>query len=158
MYERKTDQAIERFRRAIALDPHEAENYALLGYAYALTGKYEKALEHVEHAIVMSPRDAFIVSWYSTLAASAVAVGRFAEGEAWSRKAILENPKFPGGHRTLAAALGHLGKLEEAGSEVVKLKALQPKASLSQLHEALPFTTAELLQRYLDGLSKAGLE
>jgi TolB-like protein len=158
MYERKTDQAIERFRRAIALDPHEAENYALLGYAYALTGKYEKALEHVEHAIVMSPRDAYIVTWYNALAASAVAVGRFAEGELWSRKAIQENPEFPGGHRSLAAALGHLGKLEEAGSEVIKLKALQPKASLSQLQEALPFTTSELLQRYLDGLSKAGLE
>ncbi len=158
MYQRKTDQAIECFQRAITLDPYEAENYALLGYAFGLAGNYEKALEHVEQAMVMRPRDAFIVSWYNILAASAVSVGRFAEGEAWSRKAILENPKFPGGHRTLAAALGHLGKLEEAGSEVVKLKALQPKASLSQLHEALPFTTAKLLQRYLDGLSKAGLE
>jgi TolB-like protein/DNA-binding SARP family transcriptional activator len=158
MYERNTDQAIAHFQHAIALDPHEAENYGLLGYAFGLAGNYEKALEHVELAIIMSPRDAYIVSWYNCLAASAVAVGRFAEGESWSRKAILENPEFPGGHRSLAAALGHLGKLEEARCEVVKLKALQPKASLTQLQESLPFTTSELLQRYLGGLSKAGLK
>ena len=39
MYERRSDEATYNFRKAIDLDPHEAENRALLGYTLGLAGE-----------------------------------------------------------------------------------------------------------------------
>ena len=157
MYSGQTEQAVHQFENAIALDPFEAENYALLGNAYSLAGDYDTALGHVDKAISMSPRDAFIATWYSNLAMSAAAIGRNEEAEGWARKAIREKPQFPGGYRSLVVALAHLGRMEEASAGLSELRTLLPHLDLAQLRASVPFTNQAHLSHYLDGLRLAGL-
>lgn len=141
----------------LAFDPNEAENRALLGYALGLAGEYETACEHIENAIRLSPRDAFINTWYNFLGMAAVAAGRDEDAVSWAQKAVRENPQFPGGHRTLACAYGHLGRLDEAKAAVGSFEKRLPGVTITQLRESLPFPHEAQRERYLDGLRKAGL-
>ena len=157
LYSKHFDDAVHDFQRAIELDPNEAENHALLGNAVGLAGDYEAACKHVEYAFCLSPRDTFRATWYSSLGMSAAAVGRDAEAVEWAKKALQENPKFPGGHRTLAACYSHLGQLAEARAAIAKLLELVPDLTIGHLREQLPYRSRAHLERYIDGLRKAGL-
>ena len=66
--------------------------------------------------------------------------------------------RFPGGHRTLAACYGNLGKIEEARVALGELLRVQPGLKIAQLRESLPIKNPTDLKRYLSGLRKAGLD
>ncbi len=104
------------------------------------------------------PRDAHIATWYNYLGIAAFVVGRDEEAAEWARKTVEANPQFPGGYRTLVASYGHLGRLAEAEVAREKLQKLLPHLTIAQLRERLPyFRDPDDLERYLDGLRKAGL-
>jgi hypothetical protein len=51
-----------------------------------------------------------------------------------------------------------LGQIAEAVAARQKLQELQPHVSIAQLRESLPyFKEADTMERYLEGLRKAGL-
>jgi len=84
--------------------------------------------------------------------------GRDEDAAEWTIKAIQSNPQLPAGHRTLASIYGNSGRLGEAAVAREKLLDLQPDLTISQLRESLPyFKNLEDLERYLEGLRKAGV-
>ncbi len=150
--------ALSYYERAVAANPNEAENRALLGAALGVAGDYDAALDQFDAAMRLSPRDAHIATWYNYLAVAAFVVGRDEEAAEWARKTVQANPQFPGGYRTLGASYGNLGRLTEAEAARVKLQELLPHLTIAQLRENLPyFKDPDGLERYLDGLRKAGL-
>ncbi len=157
LYERRHDDAAHDFQRAIDLDPHEAENFALLGSALALAGDYDAGRERIAYAIRLSPRDIYLATWYNNLGMAAIAAGQDEDAVEWANLVARHNPRFPGGHRTLAAAYGHLGRQADARAALDKLLELLPGLTIAQLKERLPFKHLDDLERYLDGLRKAGL-
>ena len=157
-FSKNHDVALSYYERAVAANPNEAENWALLGAALGVAGDYDAALDRVETALRLSPRDAHIATWYNYLAVSAFVVGRDEEAAQWSVKTIQSNPQLSGGYRTLAASYGVLGHLTEAEAARVKLQKLLPHLTIEQLRESLPyFKNPDDLERYLDGLRRAGL-
>ncbi len=152
------DVALSYYERAVAVNPNEAENRGLLGAALGVAGDYDAALDQFEMAMRLSPRDAHIASWYNYLGIAAFVVGRDEEAAEWAAKTVQANPTFPGGYRTLAASYGNLGRLTEAEAAREKLQELLPRLTIGQLRERLPyFKDPDKLERYLDGLRKAGL-
>jgi adenylate cyclase len=152
------DVALSYYERAVAANPNEAENRALLGAALGVAGNYDAALEQFETALRLSPRDVNIATWYGYLAVAAFVAGRDAEAAEWARKAVAANPQFPGGLRTLAASAGNLGRLTEAETARERLQELLPHVTIAQLRENLPyFKDPDDLERYLEGLRRAGL-
>ncbi|MES0827028.1 adenylate/guanylate cyclase domain-containing protein [Ruegeria sp. SCP11] len=152
------DAALGYYERAVAANPKEAENLALLGAALGVAGKYDAALEQYEAAFRLSPRDVHIATWYGYLSIAAFVAGLDEEAVGWARKAVEANPQFPGGYRTLAASAGNLGQFAEAEAARGKLLELLPHLTIAQLRENLPyFKNTGDLERYLDGLLKAGL-
>ena len=150
--------ALSYYERAVAANPNEAENRALLGAALGVAGDYEAALEQLETAMRLSPRDAHMATWYASLGIAAFVAGQEEKAAEWARKAVEANPQFPSGHRTLAASSGNLGQLTEAETAREKLQELLPHLTITQLRESLPyFKNPDDLERYLDGLRKAGL-
>jgi adenylate cyclase len=157
-FSKNHDVALSYYERAVAANPNEAENRALLGAALGVAGDYDAALEQFETAFRLSPRDVHIAIWYGNLAIAAFVVGRDEEAAEWARKAVEGNPQFPSGHRTLAASAGNLGRLTEAETARERLQELLPHVTIAQLRENLPyFTDPDDLERYLDGLRRAGL-
>lgn len=152
------DIALSYYRKAVRVNPYEAENRALLGAALGVAGDYDGAREQFEAAFSLSPRDVGVATWYNYLAIAAFVAGREEEAVEWSKKTIQANPQFPGGHRSLSASYGNLGQLKEAEDARVKLQELLPQLTVSQLRGSLPyFKDPKTMERYLDGLRKAGL-
>jgi len=146
------------FEQAAALNPDDAETRALLGSAQAVAGDYDGAVAQIEHAIRLSPRDAHIATWYNFLAIAAVVDGRDELAVTWAKKAVQANPQLPAGYRTLASCCGNLDRNDEAAAACRKLQELLPELTVGQLRARLPyFQKSKDLERYLDGLSKAGL-
>ena len=157
-FSRNYDAARDYYERAVAANPHEAENHALLGASLGVAGEYELALAKIETAFRLSPRDTHAATWYNYLAVAAFVVGRDEEAADWAHKTIRTNPRFPGGHRTLAAANGVLGRYAEAEAAAKKLRELLPHITIAQIRNSIPyFKDPEGLERYLNGLRRAGV-
>ena len=76
-------------RRAIALDPKNAEAYAALGYIDFSRRRYTEMVEPAQHAIAIDPNDITANFW---LANQLAATGRTAEAEAVNDRALKSDP------------------------------------------------------------------
>jgi hypothetical protein len=57
----------------------------------------------------------------------------------------------------LCASLAKAGRVDEARQELALLKNEHHDLSVEWVRQHVPFSTAELMERYLDGLRAAGL-
>ena len=64
---KKTNQAIQRFKDALELNPNFATAEGFVGFALALDGRSDEALEHFDKALRFSPRDPFNSLFYAGL-------------------------------------------------------------------------------------------
>ena len=149
--------AVSRLENAIDLNPNLANAYGAVGQALALAGEYESAVTHINKAIRLSPHDPFIVYWFGHLGLAAFADERYEDACNWGRKTIQQNPRFPGGHRLVAASCGQLGRIQDAASELEELLLLMPGMTADDVRKQVPFKRPNDMERYIDGLRKAGL-
>ena len=154
---KRYDDAICRLEDAIDLNPNLANAYGALGQAMALAGEYEAAVTHINKAIRLSPHDPFVVYWLGHLGIAAFADERYEDACYWGRKTIQQNTMFPGGHRLVAASCGQLGRTQEAASELKELLLLMPGMTAGDVRKQVPFKRPSDMDRYIDGLRKAGL-
>ena len=155
---RRYDDAIGRLKRAIDLNPSLANAYGALGQALALAGEYDAAVEQINKAIRLSPRDPFLVYWFGHLGLAAFTEERYDEAYEWGKKSVQENPNFPGGHRLMASSCGQLGRAKEAQAALKELLLLMPGMTIDDVRKQVPFKDPSDMERYLDGLRKAGLK
>ena len=150
-------EAVNRLENAIDLNPNLANAYGAVGQAMALAGEYESAVTNINKAIRLSPHDPFVVYWFGHLGVAAFADERYEDACYWGRKTIQQNPKFPGGHRLVAASCGQLGHMQEAAKELKELLLLMPGMTADDVRKQVPFKRPNDMERYIDGLRKAGL-
>jgi adenylate cyclase len=155
---KRYDDAVSRLEKAINLNPNLANAYGALGQALALAGEYEAAVTHINKAIRLSPHDPFVVYWFGHLGVAAFADKRYEDACYWGRKTIQHNPMFPGGHRLVAASCGHLGSAQEAANEFKELLLLMPGMTADDVRKQVPFKRSSDMERYIEGLRKAGLK
>ena len=74
------------------------------------------------------------------------------------RRAVKANPEFSNGYKPLIAALGHLGRREEAAPYVEKLLSLEPNFTVASFSKAYPFQRPCDRERYMQGLALAGVQ
>jgi len=155
---KRYDDAVCRFKNAIDLNPNLASAYGAVGQALALVGEYESAVTHINKAIRLSPHDPFVVYWFGHLGVAAFADERYEDACYWGRKTIQQNPMFPGGHRLVAASCGQLGRTQEAANELKELLLLMPGMTADDVRKQVPFKRSIDMERYIEGLRKAGLK
>jgi adenylate cyclase len=171
-------------RHAVALDGADAEARTLLSHALYRRGDYEGALAEAERALATSPNLAFAHHVLGAtlifsgrvkegLAAlersirpdplrSAARLNHIALGLYFSReyeaanRAIRLYPDFPNTYRWLAAALGQLGRIEEAEDTLKKAIAIAPAAFEMYISGRVPWMRPEDHAHMLEGLRKAG--
>ncbi len=83
--------------------------------------------------------------------------GRFAEAMDCAKRGIEVNPNFPDTHGVLAAAAAHLGHMADAKAGLDGYVRLLPGLSLSDSRLTRPLRRPQDRERFLSGLSKAGL-
>jgi adenylate cyclase len=153
---RRTDEAVRRFRSAIDLNPNFAAAYGYVGWALAHDGQSDEAIKNLQQAIRMSPRDPFNVFFLAGLAAAHYLAGRYAEAAECAEQAVQLRPGHLGARRKLCASLAQAGQIEEAKSTLSTIRIMQPDISIAWIKQSVPYTS-EPMERFLDGLRKAGL-
>jgi adenylate cyclase len=151
------DNAIRRLLRAIELDPNSSFARGYLGTAYAFGGECDPAIQNVQEAMRLSPRDFLTVVWFTVSAWAQLSAGKFEEAADCAKRAIDCNPAFPDAHGTFAAASANLGHMDDARAGLDEFMRLMPGLTVGDERLIRPFRRPADRERFLDGLRKAGL-
>ena len=133
---RRTDEAVEEFQRALALNPNFAAALGYLGLALAFDGRSDQAIENIDQAMRMSPHDPQNSMFNMGLAVAHYLAGRYAEAVGFGRKSLQQRDGLITGHRIYIASLAQAGQIDEARASLQRLKELQPN-SLDRVDRAI---------------------
>ena len=151
LYSRRLDESLALYVHALELNPNDSDIIAEYADALVYDGKPQKSVELLEKAMRLNP---FYPDWYLWYLADAYdSLGRYADVVSTIQR--MRNPAE--GRRLLAIAYAHLGMETEARAEAAEVLRLHPTFRISHWRRVPPFQPGEALERYLDGLRKAGL-
>jgi adenylate cyclase len=143
--------------RAIGLNPNSALALNIAGWVHLYLGEAAVAVMMFERAMRQSPRDPTIFQSYAGLSWAHLFQERFEDAELWAQRAVAEKPNWTTSLRSLAAALGHLGRVGEARAVIERLRALVPDETITSYAPYTRFRSSGRLPLILEGLRKAGL-
>lgn len=157
MMERRTEESIAAFGRGLELNPNSAAAHSHLSRGYAFAGRDREAIVHGEDAIRLSPLDPEMALFRGAIAVAHFTAGRFEEAMRYTTDALRLRPGFQGAQRLRCASLAQLGRIAEARSFLQVVRREQPHLSVAWIRTNVPFQTPELMERFVQGLRKAGL-
>jgi tetratricopeptide (TPR) repeat protein len=154
-WKKQHEQAIAEGERAIALDPNYADSYVQLGMILDFAGRPEEALGLVEKATRLNPH--YPAYYLFELGHAYYLMRRYEEAIATFKRHLTRNPNSLSTHTRLAVIYGELGREEEARAEAAEVLRISPNYSLEGVRQIVPYKDPADLERFLDGLRKAGL-
>jgi serine/threonine protein kinase/tetratricopeptide (TPR) repeat protein len=140
--------------RALALNPLDASAKAYLGLLIAAAGEWDRGCQMVESAMQLNPNCPGY--FYFARCCNGYRQGRYEE--VLEGAARVNMPNYYHVPALRAAALGQLGRREEARQAVHDLLALRPDFAVAARREYAKWYDSELIEQIIDGLRKAGLE
>jgi len=155
-YMNQLDAAVTACQRALELNPNLAAAEGWLAVVMSWRGDYEEAIVHAERSSRLSPRDNYSM-WSLAQTTANFGAGNYQQSAEWAKKVIEATPEFPIPWRYLAASLAHLGRLEEASAAKDQLLRIMPNDNLRLVRAALPSANPDRINRFAEGLRKAGL-
>ena len=144
-------------KRALVLNPNLAMAWLFSGWANVWNGEPETALAQLAHAMRLSPHDPQIALMQAATAMAHFFAGRDVEATDWARTSVRTHPDLRIGTCILPASLAWSGETAEARDAAAGLRRLDPALRLSNLHESFPVRRPEHLERWTEGLRRAGL-
>jgi adenylate cyclase len=150
------DGALAEARHALTISPNYAAAHQCLGSTLVFSGQPREGIEGLRRAMRLDP-DAL----QRHMQLSQIAIGLYflreydAAVEA-TKEAIRSYPDL--GTRTLAAALGQTGRLDEAKEALQKTMAVAPRSFNMYVRKRAAWYRPEDHEHMLDGLRKAGWE
>src|SRR4030095_16482127 len=105
----------------------------------------------------MSHRDPLHGFFSAGISAAHYLASHYSEAVKWGRQAVQLRPGILGGYRILCASLAQAGDIEEARVVLSQLRQLHPSVSIAWIERNVPYTS-EPMNKFLEGLRKAGLQ
>jgi DNA-binding SARP family transcriptional activator len=150
-------EAIALHERALALNPNLALAWCFSGFSYSYQGDHDEALRRINQAIRLSPADPHMFFFDMALVIVQLMRGDFESAVEAGRRAIELNPLFTSTYKSYLSALGWAGRTREAVEVRDRLLTIEPGFSVQQAVERSPFCRPEDIDRYAEGLRRAGL-
>jgi DNA-binding SARP family transcriptional activator/TolB-like protein len=154
---RRPAEAAVLHDRAISLNPNLAIAWCFSGFALSYLGDHTTALVRMTKAIELSPSDPHLFFFHAAIVMPHLLLGQHKEAAAAGRKAIELNPWFSSAFKGCLSALGHLGLAREAASVLSRLIKLEPNFTVQDAIRRSPMSVAADVDRYAEGLRRAGL-
>jgi adenylate cyclase len=151
------ESAVHYFDRALQLNPNLAFIWALSAPTSCYIGEPDLALKRLVRYRELAPADPMFPLWEYFYATAYFFKRDYAQAVVIGRRAAKANPDFVNGYKPLIAALGHLGRAEEAGPYIAKLLLLQPNFTVASFGSVYPFLKHSDREHYMQGLLLAGL-
>jgi DNA-binding SARP family transcriptional activator/TolB-like protein/Tfp pilus assembly protein PilF len=151
------DSAVNYFDKALRLNPNLAFIWALSAPTYCYIGQPDEALRRLDRYRDLALFDPYFGMWESFYTIAYMFKGDYEKAASVGRRAVRSNPGFSNGYKPLIAALGHLGRRDEAAPYLEKLRSLEPNFTIEQFGKTYPFKRSEDRERYMQGLRLAGV-
>jgi tetratricopeptide (TPR) repeat protein len=155
----RADAGIAQFERALALNRNLATAHFGVGLAKYCLGRPEETEAHVREALRLSPHDTSAFVWLAGVGFASFNLGQDEDAIVWLRRSIETNRNYSVAHFFHAAALAHLGRMEEARAAVEAGLTFDPSFTIVR-RRANPFSSnpayLEQIDRYYAGLRMAG--
>jgi DNA-binding SARP family transcriptional activator/Flp pilus assembly protein TadD len=151
------DSALHYFDRALRLNPNLAFVWALSALTYCYIGEPDIALQRLERHRDLTPIEPYPALFDNPYAIAYVIKGDYDKAVSVGRRVTRARPEFVNGYKPLIAALGHLGRRDEAAPYVDKLLSLEPGFTVERFGKVYPFRHARDRERYMTGLRLAGV-
>ena len=153
---RDHDLALAAADRATMIYPYSALILGFDAVTRCLCGAYDKAIEHAEKAMRLSPYEPLVYYAAFALALASLLSGRSDDAVAHARKAIEGNRNFAFPYCVLALACARLGRRAEGEEAVRQLAHVAPQFRIGTLRR-IRFADAERLRPDLELLRAARL-
>jgi len=121
------EPAVERLKRALALDPRFVKALDNLGLCYEALGRFDEALRSFEDAVRLNRGEASPSPWPPlNTGLLLLRLNRLEEAEAPLRESARIDPRFSQARYQLGLALEKLGRLDDAVPELEEAARLDP--------------------------------
>ncbi len=150
LYRKEHSLAINAYRRALALNPNDADLMSDFADALAHTGLNEQAVSLLEQAMRLNPFYPDEYLWHLG--------GAYYNMRDYDSviAAVMKMSNPTEGQRLLAASYAQLGKVDLARAIAEKHKAAHPNFTLKHWSQVVPDRLEEDAAHYVEGLRKAG--
>ena len=154
---RRLREALSLHERALSLNPNLAMAWALSGLAYAYLGDWEEAERRITRYKKLSPLDPHAFFYDAGFIVVALLKHDFESAVIAGRAVSEMNPSFSAAYKPYLAALGHLGREQEATIVRERLLALEPDFTVERFLATAPFELETDRTFYAEGLRRAGV-
>jgi DNA-binding SARP family transcriptional activator len=151
------EAAMHYFDRALRLNPNLAFVWAMSAPTCCYVGEPDLALSRLDRYRELAPADPMFPLWEYFYAIAYFFKRDYEPAVVIGRRAAKANPDFVNGYKPLIAALGHLGRLEEAAPYIDKLLRLEPNFTVTSFGGVYPFLREADRDHYMQGLLLAGV-
>lgn len=150
-------EALALTRQALELNPALPAAWTFSGMAHAYAGELETARHHLRRALALLPRNPHAFFTEAGLATVEMLLGHHETAIGIGRAVLQIQPRFTAALRAQIAALGHLGRSEEARPLVRALLKLDPGFTVAKFRNAAPYVRRRDMDHFLRGLRLAGV-
>jgi len=142
--------------RALTISPSLADVHAARGAILIFSGRQKEGLAALERSIRLDPRSPGLGGRLNQIALGLYLSQEYAAAVEAARQVIRSYPELPLPYRWLAAALGQLGRIEEAKEALNKAMVIAPASFNMYVYGRVPWMPPEDHAHMLEGLRKAG--
>ncbi|MEP0940255.1 MAG: tetratricopeptide repeat protein [Rhizobiaceae bacterium] len=153
---RQHNLSVAEGRRAVDLDPSNAELHFALAYYLITAGKSDEAVEEAKLSMRYNPVYANC-NYYETLGISLYLTNQYDEALTALEEGVGRYPNYDGLHQWLAATYAQLGHMEDAQMHAKEYLKLRPGVTIEKLADRLPYKSKRDLNHLIDGLRQAGV-
>jgi TolB-like protein len=143
--------------RAIRLNPHLTAAWYVSGWIMLWLGKPEVAIQHLEHAIDLSPYDRLVFKIHAATAYAHFFSRRYDAAAASASEALRERPNYLTALRVASASHALGGRLIEGRQLMARMCQLDPGLHVSGLADLLPFRREKDSAKWAGALQRVGL-
>jgi TolB-like protein/tetratricopeptide (TPR) repeat protein len=154
---RDVDSGAVFIDQALQSDPNFAGAWYVSGWIRVFLGRPDVAIEHLEHAIRLSPFDPLLFKMRAGVAYAHFFAGRYDEAAVAAVKALHARPKYLTAVRAAAASHALAGRIGEARMLISQMREMDPALRVSGLSDLIPLYRSEDLDRWSTALRGAGL-
>jgi adenylate cyclase len=140
--------------RALKISPNLAGAHYAKGASLISRKRLREGIAALERSIRLDPRRSAVR--FNQIALALYYTGEYEAAVDAANRAIRSSPNYPNPYRWLAAALGQLGRIEEAKQALEKAIAIAPASFDMYVRERVPWRRPEDHAHMLEGLRKAG--
>jgi DNA-binding SARP family transcriptional activator/TolB-like protein len=155
--QRRLHEAAALHARAISLNPNLAIAWALSAVTYAYMGDTDEAESRASRSKTLSPLDPHAFMFEGSRVLIDVLKGDYESAVVAGRATTQMTPSLSASFKPYVAALGHLGRIEEASVARRRLLAIDPTFTIDRFMSETPLERESDRLKFAEGLRLAGV-